>query len=307
MADSETDFLCLLCNREGSLRCASCKEARYCSNDCQKVDWRTHKLLCKSAADFTAEKRPSPLHRRFIIFPENESRPRFVWMKFYEIWVDNETTALGVGLAGVVRDTSEAAPDSTIIANGVTGRILHKQLSVLFVQTPTSTENMSFNKIDTRISEALEGSVVVYGFIHDEHGPFNPQGLTTSDLRHIIDEFAIRSDIQRRSQLCKRPLERSADKCTGVVISCMGDQSLLKLPLYQPSDMPNNCEFTEGYAALEAIGVPLRIHRLRNSVGWHGRKTSTCAAISPFLTTTVGHCCCSTDFNSLSHAIRLVI
>jgi hypothetical protein len=291
MADSETDFLCLLCNKEGSLRCAGCKEARYCSNDCQKVDWRTHKLLCKSAAVFTADKRPSPLHRRSIIFPEKESRPRFIWLKFFETWVDNETTALGVELAGLVRDTSEAALDSTIIANGVTGRILHKQLSVNLLQTPTSTENMSFNKIDTRISEVFEGSVLVYGFIHDEHGPFNPQGLTTSDLRHIIDEFAIRSDIQRRSQLREGPLERSAEKCTGVVISCIGDQSLLHLPLCQPIDMPNICKFTEGYAALEAIGVPLRIHRLRNSVSWHGRKISTCAAISPFLTTTVGHCC----------------
>jgi hypothetical protein len=296
MADSETDFLCLLCNREGSLRCAGCKEARYCSNDCQKVDWRTHKLLCKSAADFTAEKRPSPLHRR--------------WMKFYEIWVDNETSALGVGLAGVVRDTSEAAPDSTIIANGVTGRILHKQLSVLFVQTPTSTENMSFNKIDTRISAALTGSILVYGFIHDDHGPFNPQGLTTSDLRHIIDEFAIRSDIRSRLQLHNCLVKHSAEKCTGVVISCFGDTSILRLPLYQPFDMPNFCEFTEGYAALEAIGVPLRIHRWKKSVSWQGRKTSTCTAIPPSLTTTTNDCCVLCALLTLSrqpHAIVSVI
>lgn len=290
MADSETDFLCLLCNKEGALRCAGCKEARYCSNDCQKVDWSTHKLLCKSAAELTAEKRPSPLHLRSIIFPEKEPRPRFVWLKFFETWVDNETTALGVDLAPLVRNASEAAPDSTIIANEVTGRTLHKQLSVCFLQTPTGTENMSFNKIDTRISEVLKGSVLVYGFIHDEHGPFNPQGLTTSDLRHIIDEFAIRSDIQRRSQLCEGPLERSAEKSTGVMMNCYGDLNSLHLPMYQSFDLRGTCEYTEGYAALEAIGIPLRFHRLGNSVSWHGRKTGTCAVVSPSLKTTADHC-----------------
>ena len=289
MADSETDFLCLLCDKEGSLRCAGCKEARYCSNDCQKVDWSTHKLLCKSAAEFTAEKRPSLLHLRSIIFPEKESRPRFVWLKFFETWVDNETTALGVDLAPLVRNASEAALDSTIIANKVTSRTLHKQLSVCFLRTPTSTENMSFNKIDTRIFKAFKGSVLIYGFIHDDHGPFNPQGLTTSDLRHIIDEFAIRSDIQRRSQLREGPLERSAEKTTGVMINCFGDQSSLGLPVYQSFDLHGTCKFTEGYAALEAIGIPLRIYRLENSVSWHGRKTSTCAAVSVFLTTTADH------------------
>ena len=275
MADSETDFLCLLCRKEGSLRCGGCKEVRYCSKDCQQIDWPSHKLLCKSVAEFAAEKRPSPMHSRSIIFPEKESRPRFIWLNYSEFWVDNETTALGAVLDNLVRDASEAASDSTIIANGVTGRILHKQLSVIFLQTPTSTENTSFNKIDTRISEVFKGSMLIYGFIHDEHGPFNPQDLTTSDLRHIIDEFAIRSDIQRRAQLREGPPERSAEKSTGVMINCFGDQSSLCLPVFQPFNLRGTCEFTEGYAALEAIGIPLRIYRLENSVSWHGRKTST--------------------------------
>lgn len=31
------------------LRCARCKIARYCSKDGQVADWKTHKLVCRSA------------------------------------------------------------------------------------------------------------------------------------------------------------------------------------------------------------------------------------------------------------------
>jgi hypothetical protein len=29
--------------------CARCKKAKYCSQECQKVDWKTHKKSCKAA------------------------------------------------------------------------------------------------------------------------------------------------------------------------------------------------------------------------------------------------------------------
>jgi len=39
---------CFVCSKEGKLkRCASCKIATYCSIDCQKKDWPTHKQICK--------------------------------------------------------------------------------------------------------------------------------------------------------------------------------------------------------------------------------------------------------------------
>jgi hypothetical protein len=28
--------------------CGECKKARYCSQECQKVDWKTHKKSCKA-------------------------------------------------------------------------------------------------------------------------------------------------------------------------------------------------------------------------------------------------------------------
>jgi hypothetical protein len=44
---------CANCGRRKSgekafAACAKCKSVRYCSQDCQKVDWRTHKKSCKA-------------------------------------------------------------------------------------------------------------------------------------------------------------------------------------------------------------------------------------------------------------------
>jgi hypothetical protein len=32
------------------LKCNACKMARYCSSDCQKLDWRQHRPICKQTA-----------------------------------------------------------------------------------------------------------------------------------------------------------------------------------------------------------------------------------------------------------------
>ena len=41
-------ILCSRCNLEGLLRCSRCKEVYYCSSQCQRNDWRHHKLVCNS-------------------------------------------------------------------------------------------------------------------------------------------------------------------------------------------------------------------------------------------------------------------
>jgi len=39
----------LECQKFGNLRCSQCKSAYYCSNKCQKNDWKKHKKICKSS------------------------------------------------------------------------------------------------------------------------------------------------------------------------------------------------------------------------------------------------------------------
>jgi hypothetical protein len=75
----ENTVSCFACNRPGTQRCSACQNARYCSSECQKKDWVLHKLLCQSFVDLPA--RPSPSHYRGILFPDNEAKPRFIWVE----------------------------------------------------------------------------------------------------------------------------------------------------------------------------------------------------------------------------------
>lgn len=56
----DLEFRCTMCNQRARKRCTGCtevdKEARvvkhiafYCTNECQKADWRAHKAPCKAA------------------------------------------------------------------------------------------------------------------------------------------------------------------------------------------------------------------------------------------------------------------
>lgn len=42
-----SDKTCKVCNTHTHSRCDGCKEVRYCSVECQRVDWRTHKKRCR--------------------------------------------------------------------------------------------------------------------------------------------------------------------------------------------------------------------------------------------------------------------
>ncbi|KAK6991798.1 hypothetical protein R3P38DRAFT_3090981 [Favolaschia claudopus] len=37
-----------LCDQIADRQCSECKKARYCSRECQKQNWPTHKIVCKS-------------------------------------------------------------------------------------------------------------------------------------------------------------------------------------------------------------------------------------------------------------------
>jgi hypothetical protein len=53
----------------------------YCGQQCQRDDWRYHRLLCKKPKSFPdTEPRPSPAHKLALLLPQNEGNPVLVWM-----------------------------------------------------------------------------------------------------------------------------------------------------------------------------------------------------------------------------------
>ncbi|KAI1470047.1 uncharacterized protein F4812DRAFT_457444 [Daldinia caldariorum] len=73
---------CVVCWKGGGQLCGSCKSCHYCSKECQKSDWKSHKLLCKAIV--TQPERPSPSHVRAIYFPQDKPVPELVWIRCFE-------------------------------------------------------------------------------------------------------------------------------------------------------------------------------------------------------------------------------
>ncbi len=45
------NYCCNVCKKNGKIKlCSRCKKVRYCSPECQKSDWPTHKTVCKKLA-----------------------------------------------------------------------------------------------------------------------------------------------------------------------------------------------------------------------------------------------------------------
>ena len=48
---TDLDLLCFYCQDEvASKRCSQCRYASYCSAECQRSDWKSHKATCKKPA-----------------------------------------------------------------------------------------------------------------------------------------------------------------------------------------------------------------------------------------------------------------
>ncbi|KAI3330745.1 hypothetical protein F4824DRAFT_328349 [Ustulina deusta] len=69
---------CTYCEKNGTYTCNGCECARYCSQECQAQDWPIHRLLCSNLSQTT---RPSQDHVRAILFPADETKPRFIWIE----------------------------------------------------------------------------------------------------------------------------------------------------------------------------------------------------------------------------------
>ena len=70
---------CIICNSAETHLCKQCHAASYCSTACQKRDWPCHKLLCSSLS--TETERPSPRHKRGILFRPDRNAPELAWIK----------------------------------------------------------------------------------------------------------------------------------------------------------------------------------------------------------------------------------
>ncbi|KAK7534906.1 uncharacterized protein J3D65DRAFT_669037 [Phyllosticta citribraziliensis] len=78
---------CTMCDKPDSRQCARCHSTQYCSKNCQQADWASHKLLCRPLSEFLEKsKRPSKNHFSAILFPDDQEKPKLVWI--HCPWID---------------------------------------------------------------------------------------------------------------------------------------------------------------------------------------------------------------------------
>ena len=62
------------CSNPGNLRCSGCRTVGYCSAECQKKDWKQHKVNCKKTVptgqDKASDRKPSSSGSRFKTRPD---------------------------------------------------------------------------------------------------------------------------------------------------------------------------------------------------------------------------------------------
>jgi hypothetical protein len=71
---------CFACKAPGVQRCSGCENARYCSEKCQKSDWRFHRHLCEPFNELGP--RPGLTYYRGILFPAKSAKPTFIWVEY---------------------------------------------------------------------------------------------------------------------------------------------------------------------------------------------------------------------------------
>lgn len=80
------DRVCAWCNEPSGDRCGGCKLTSYCSKECQKNDWKTHKHICKTYAEMSP--RPDEGHYLAIFFPSLTKKPSLHWVNLAS-WRDH--------------------------------------------------------------------------------------------------------------------------------------------------------------------------------------------------------------------------
>lgn len=198
MADPR-DPLCMMCCKLGTMRCNACKETRYCFKDSQKLDWPLHKLVCKTAGDFTEDKKPSRWHLRAIVFVLNEDRPRYAWLALSSDKCKGTPNEGKQHLSSVLSDTQRVRMGARlgyIKSNPILrDRELTDGIAVSMRVIPGGQPNKAFSKVSRRLMQYYTGPVVIHGetVITEGQHP-SIYDLAASELRHFVDNLSVQAD-----------------------------------------------------------------------------------------------------------------
>ncbi|KID74370.1 Ubiquitin carboxyl-terminal hydrolase 19 [Metarhizium brunneum] len=187
-ANTKDSSLCTVCDKHDARLCGRCKSVRYCSAECQKEDWPTHKLPCKAFSNFDVSTRETSEHFRVLFFPVNE-KPKFIWLEGK--WVDGYQYLEIGSLPGIKGFLDEA----TIQYSSRLGRKLDDSIYII-ARDEFRIDGSLPNKGVAAITSTKPGRH------YDWRGPFIAFGkcrrglrarkcrdIDMQDFRHVVDFF----------------------------------------------------------------------------------------------------------------------
>ncbi|OTB00903.1 hypothetical protein M426DRAFT_26132 [Hypoxylon sp. CI-4A] len=224
MADEGSEGRCVICDEPNAFLCERCKGCRYCSRQCQRADWPTHKMLCAGYLKFDATTRPTENHFKAIQFPLDRSNPQLVWV--YGSFDDISKTFFMKG-APVQNTPVERNPAS------------HRKLSNTIHVCSRATDRVHGSSLNQCVEDIIatqpypchdwQGSFLVYGM--NGSGPkASFKDIDMYDFRQAIDYFI--------SHGRRRPVPTiTPETIKGVRINCPGDRMMFKKPEYEAVDV----------------------------------------------------------------------
>lgn len=182
---------CGVCNSTTAQWCKQCHSITYCSRQCQQSDWPSHKLLCSQYSYH--QERPSPLHRRAILFQDSSPQPKFVWIECketveeYHTWEEPQNVNDYMGPETLIERTSYKY-------NKVRGRPLVHSIEI---------HNRNAFSMDGSILNQSIRAVTRGDYLHEWCGPvvvLRKNGNSTAyagsfgdmgmeDYLHVVDHF----------------------------------------------------------------------------------------------------------------------
>ncbi|KAI9891948.1 MAG: hypothetical protein M1814_002142 [Vezdaea aestivalis] len=217
MSDKVGD-VCAVCNKAGTRSCKQFKGSRYCSMTCQKEEWPTHKLLCAVFPGFKSSSRPTDEHYRAILFPENDAKPRFIWLHAEWQEEDEYEPKYQSVQKRELADTIRLCHRDTFLMDGSKP---NKSIAAI-----TATRSGQYH--DWR------GPLVAYGMKSLGIDQTRCRDLDMKDFRDVADYFLWYE--HKPGPAVQVPTGKVVE---GVRINCLGDRMLFDKPQFEAIEVPS--------------------------------------------------------------------
>ncbi|KAI1780279.1 hypothetical protein F4818DRAFT_435485 [Hypoxylon cercidicola] len=288
--DFEPHDSCVMCNKSPAMLCERCRSCYYCSRQCQRSDYPSHKLLCRDFANQSP--RPSPSHKRAIFFPVERTKPRLIWI-LCTLKYSSEDEGFGskpfetIDLHPYLGPDKPYADTQHIEYNPKRDRNLGRGMVYWAPSKAGYSIALEFRETALVDGSAVNGSILEsMGALGSPSFPWSGpiiairelpseiyDDITLADFRHVLDHMAsYRTTEVRESD--GRSQTHSSAITRGVKICCYGETKLHGSDPFVLVDVPRahptRLTYAEGDISpiSKLLGMPIRLWKFPDLESW---------------------------------------